>query len=375
MSRILKYLTVGLIILIFGIWIYLNRERGNPVENFNYFHNTFNEKYALFELKSIDWDSIYNYYSEKINEKTTDDELFSILQEILSKLDDRHCYIYRFNQIYFSGFGLQDLNYLNLLSFDFRFKTEDFSLKLIETKYLKKSFDKSLKVYSTLPPIGIRNIFTTGWLNDSIAYLHMTEMSNRANDVHNTIVEFHDKYKDAKGFVVDIRDNIGGYSLPVKELAEIFVEKESIYAISRLRNSDSTNAFKEPEYWKIKPNTERRISKKPIALLINKNTQSAAELFTLMMKNVPNVKLIGSRTSGIFGDTQIGKLPNGWEYRLSVRKTNDAKDIPLEGIGINPDKFIDNRKFIEINEDRVLESAINYILTFNETTEKNNYVP
>jgi len=51
MSRILKYLTVGLIIFIFGIWIYLNRERGNPVENFNYFHNTFNEKYALFEIK------------------------------------------------------------------------------------------------------------------------------------------------------------------------------------------------------------------------------------------------------------------------------------------------------------------------------------
>lgn len=360
MTKFSNILIAGLIILIAGFWIFLNRERGNPIDNFNYFHNTFNEKYALFDIKNIDWDSIYNCYSVKISEKTTDDELFSILQEILSKLDDRHSYIYRFNQIYFSGFELQDLNYLNLLSFDFRFKTEDFSLKLIETKYLKKSFDKSLKVYSTLPPIGIRNVFTTGWLNDSIAYLHMTEMSIKANEVHNSIVEFYDKYKNAKGFVVDIRDNIGGYSLPVKELAEIFMDKENVYAISRLRNHDSTNAFKEPEYWKIKPNAERRISKKPIALLINKNTQSAAELFTLMMKKAPNVKLIGSTTSGIFGDTQTGKLPNGWEYRLSVRKTNDANDIPLEGIGINPDQFIDNREFIEINEDRVLESAVDF---------------
>ena len=365
MNRLTKYIIVGFLILIVSFWFYQNREKGNPIENFNAFFNVFKEKYANFETKGIDWQETYNFYSKRVNEKTTNEELFNIFQEFLSKLNDKHCYIYRFNQIYFSGFNLPSLNYLDLLSFDFRVKTNDFSLKLIETEYISSSKEKSLRVYSFLPPIGTRNIFTTGWLKDSIAYIHMTEMSPKSKEVHNSIADFYDKYRNAKGFVIDIRDNIGGYSTPVKELAEIFADKEHLYAISRLRNSDSSLSFQEPDYWTIKPNKEKNILNKPIALLVNKNTQSAAELFTLMMKTIPTVKVIGNVTSGIFADTHTGKLPNGWEYRLSIRKTNNSNDISLEGIGIIPDTLIvENKKFIEKNKDNMLECAIEYILSY-----------
>lgn len=361
MKKLLTYTIIALIVLICG-WIYLTRDKGQPVENFEAFFKTFNENYALFGINGIDWNKEYVYYSERINEKTTDDELFNIFQKILRKLDDKHCYIYRFNEIYFSGFGLPSLNYLDLTSFDFRLPTNDFSLKLIENKYLIE-YEESLEVKSFLPPMGIRKVFTTGWLTDSIAYINMTEMSNKSEEVHNSISSFLQKYKNAKGFVIDIRDNIGGYSLPVKELAEYFASETHTYAISRLRNPDSIYKFQEPEYWKIEPTENSDYKNQRIALLTNKNTQSAAELFTLMMKTLPKVKIFGDTTSGVFADTHIGKLPNGWEFRLSIRKTNDWNDSVIENIGIVPDKLVENtEKDLKNMTDNILESAIDYLI-------------
>jgi hypothetical protein len=361
MKKLLTYTIIVLIVLICG-WLYLTRDKGQTVENFEAFFKIFKENYALFDVKGIDLNKEYIYYSERVNEKTTDDELFNIFKEILGKLNDKHCYIYRFGEIYFSGYGLPSLNYLDLTSFDFRLPTNDFSLQLIENNYLI-DYEKSLKIKSFLPPMGIRKVFTTGWLTDSIAYIHMTEMSNKSKEVHNSISSFLKKYKNAKGFVIDIRDNIGGYSLPTKELAEYFTKETHTYAISRLRNPDSLYKFQKPEYWKIEPNSDTEYKNQPIALLTNANTQSAAELFTLMMKTLPRVMIIGDTTSGIFADTHIGKLPNGWEYRLSIRKTNDWNDSIVENIGIVPDRLISNtKKDLKNKTDNVLESAMEFLI-------------
>lgn len=365
MRKYLKYLKYIVLVCLIGIivsWFYLNRERGNPKENFEYFFKTFEENYALFEVKNIDWKELHSYYVKKVDENTTDEELFNIFQEILYKFDDKHSYIYRFNEIFFSGYNFPSLNYLDLLTFDFRVPTNDFSLKLIKRKYLKKGYEQSLRIYSLLPPIGIRNIFTTGWLSDSVAYIHITEMSNKSEKVHQAINDFFKKYGSAQAFVIDIRDNIGGYSMPVKELAERFTDKKHLYAISRLRNSDNIYSYQEPENWIIEPRSGGNYSNRPVAILTNRNTQSAAELFTLMMKTLPNVTLIGDTTAGIFADTHVGKLPNGWEYRMSVRKTCDGNDIFWEDIGIKPDILIENRKKdIGNGMDKVLDYTINLL--------------
>ena len=367
MRKYLKYIVLVCLIGIIVSWFYLNRERGNPNENFEYFFKTFEENYALFEVKNIDWNELHSFYAKKVDKNTTDDELFNIFQKILYKLDDKHSYIYRFNEIYFSGYNLPSLNYLDLLTFDFRVPTNDFSLELIKEKYFKTGYEQSLRVYSLLPPIGTRNIFTTGWLSDSVAYIHMTEMSNKSEKAHKAIDNFFEKYGSARAFVIDIRDNIGGYSVPVKELAERFTDKKRLYATSRLRNPDSIYSYQEPEKWIIEPSLGENYSNCPVVLLTNRNSQSAAELFALMMKNLPNVTLIGDTTTGIFSDTHIGKLPNGWEYRMSVRKTCDGSDVFWEDIGIKPDILIENRKKdIDNRMDKVLEYAINLLSNKNK---------
>ena len=354
--RITLIIALALFIGFLGFWLYMSRERGNPVENFTAFTSVFKEQYALFESKNVDFDSIIAQYASQVTAETTDDELFEILVEILKVLDDKHCYIYRFNNIYFSGFDLPPLNYIDLLSFDFRVETGDFRMSVIEDNYLL-DYEKSLRVISTLPPIGIRRIFTTGWLSDSIAYIHMTEMSNLSDKVESAINDFFTSYEDASGFVIDIRDNIGGYSLPVRELASRFTDSSRVYAVSRLRSGPDT--FSEPEYWVLEPHPEQCFSEVPVMLLVNENTQSAAELFILLLRDLPNVTVIGDTTSGVFADTHTGKLPNGWEYRLSIRRTSDGNDRLHEDIGIVPDVIISNTPSdLDKGLDLVLEFAI-----------------
>ncbi len=354
--RIVVIVVSVLIVGFLGFWFYMSRERGNPVENFTTFTSVFGEQYALFEVKGVDWDSLVSQYAPRVTAETTDDELFVIFVEMLRVLDDKHCYIYRFNDIYFSGFDLPPLNYLGLLSFDFRVETGDFRMDVVEDYYLL-DYEKSLRVISTLPPIGIRKIFTTGWLSDSVAYIHMTEMSNRSDKVESAINEFLASYGNASGFVIDIRDNIGGYSLPVRELARRFTDSSRVYAVSRLRSGPDT--FSEPDHWVLEPYPGQCFSGIPVVLLVNENTQSAAELFILMLWDLPNVTVIGDTTSGVFADTHTGKLPNGWEYRLSIRRTSDGNDHLHEDVGIIPDVIITNTPSnLNRGRDNVLEYAI-----------------
>lgn len=83
----------------------------------------------------------------------------------------------------------------------------------------------------------------------------------------------------------------------------------------------------------------------------------------IMMKTIPQIRILGDTTCGIFADTQVGKLPNGWEYRLSARLTNNPEDQVLEDMGIVRDTLILNAaEELALGQDKTLEDAIDWIV-------------
>ena len=333
-----------------------------PLQNFEYLWNRFNETYALFERKHVNWDSIYVHYNQQITPSTNNNDLFQILVSMLQCLEDEHVYIRKFNKIYFSGYNLPPLNYFQVLKFNFRKPTTDFSLRVIKEKYLINEFKKGLPIISLLPPFGFRNVLHYGWLTDSIAYIHISEMRGEYDKVHKVINDIFHEFKHAKAYIIDIRDNIGGYSGPIQVMAERFTDQNRLFAIKRWRSTKSYNQFSEPEYLYLTADAHPQYSNIPVVLLVNRNTQSAAELFTFMMGTLPNVTIVGDTTMGIFSDTYVDHLPNGWEYRISITKTTDHNGKWLEDIGIAPDVFCDNSKEdLENGKDKVLDLAIELI--------------
>ena len=66
------------------------QELSKPEQNFETLWNLFDRNYALFEPKNIDWDMLYQVYRPKVTSKTTDDELFQIMSDMLGHLNDNH---------------------------------------------------------------------------------------------------------------------------------------------------------------------------------------------------------------------------------------------------------------------------------------------
>lgn len=354
-------------IIFFGVlsFIFLSSPDINePEKNFDYLWRSFDRYYSNFECKEIDWDELYTYYRARVTPRTKNKELFKVMVDLLKHLDDKHVYIRRFNRVYFSGYDLPVLNYFKILKFDFRLPLKEFSLNLIRKKYINGKLKKALYIRQlNVPPFGFRHIIHYGWLDQGLVYIHISEMRREKEKTAKAIDEILGYFKEAQAYIIDIRENIGGYAGPIREnLVRKFVDKRRLWALSCTRNGPKQTDFSNPEPKFIDPDDEKDLSHIPVVLLINKNTQSAAELFTMMMDVLPNVTAVGDTTMGIFSDTRVEKLPNGWEYRLSVMKTTNHEGIWLEGKGIDPDVFVKNTKDdIKKDVDRVLEKAIDLV--------------
>jgi len=369
MSKRKKRIFIGAVLLgsLIGLLIYLSIPSvDEPEKNFDYLWTSADRNYSNFECKDIDWNELYSRYRSVVTPETNNRELFKIMVDLLKQLNDKHVYIHKFNNVFFSGYDLPILGYSRVLKFDFRLPLNDFSLKLIEKKHIQGKFKKAFFVCQlNVPPFGLRHIFHYGWLDHDIAYIHFSEMRADKKKTEKAVNEILGYFSKAKSYIIDIRDNIGGYANPIKEnLARKFVDRERVWAISCKRSGPQHTDFSEPEPYSIKPDGRIDLSQKPVVLLTNKNTQSAAELFALMMGVLPNVTIVGDKTMGIYSDTKVDKLPNGWEFRLSVRKTTNHEGVWLEGKGITPDVFVKNTEMdIKGGSDRVLAKAIGLIVT------------
>lgn len=369
MSKKKKWIFIGAVPLVsvIGLLVYLSLPSvGEPEKNFDYLWKSFDRNYSNFECKDIDWKALYDRYRSIVTPETTNRELFIIMAELLEHLDDKHVYIHKFNNVFFSGYDLPILGYSQLLKFDFRLPLNDFSLKLIKKKHIRGKFKKAFFVRQlNVPPFGLRYVFHYGWLDHDIAYIHISEMFKDGKKTEKAVNEILKYFKKAKSYIIDIRDNIGGDANPIKEsLARKFADRDRVWAISYKRSGPAHTDFSEPEHWSIEPDERIDLSQMPVVLLTNKNTQSAAELFALMMGVLPNVTVVGDKTMGIFSDTQVDKLPNGWEFRLPIRKTTNHEGVWLEEKGITPDVFVKNIEVdIKGGKDKVLEMAIELIVT------------
>ncbi|MDZ7797540.1 MAG: hypothetical protein U5N56_11105 [Candidatus Marinimicrobia bacterium] len=49
------------------------QDTSDPVSNFHYLWEKVDKQYAYFDVKNVDWDSVYVKYSEKIHQDLTDD--------------------------------------------------------------------------------------------------------------------------------------------------------------------------------------------------------------------------------------------------------------------------------------------------------------
>ncbi len=316
-------------------------EINSPVNNFELFWNDFDEHYALFEVRGWNWDSIYNEYKPLVTSGTTDDELWEIFKEMINYLDDTHTSIdAKGREGFSSGSTLNDL------------AEDEFDLDLVTSKYVEG--------YQDIDELEEGLHFGHGTIKDkTIGYIHINGMDDSDPEEIDAILE---QLRDAPAIIFDIRNNSGGDDTFSRRLAGSFSDGEHLAYTVETRNGPNYDDFdKLKEFYTLVSGPSQYT--KPVIILTDRYTVSAAEIFLLYMKQFAHVRQIGDSTSGDFSDVSPYKfLPNGWVYAYSIMKFLQPDGTSLDGIGHVPDVYIKNTiADIEAGNDMVIVKAVQYL--------------
>jgi C-terminal processing protease CtpA/Prc len=306
-----------------------------PEANFEYLWKAMDREYALFDEKNVDWKLLYKIYRPKVTPKTTNEELFRIMSQMLGHLNDNHVILRGMGREYNAGI-LDEL------------KQGDFSIDLVKEKYLKKSREL------------VHGNLVYGWLTGNIGYFHI-EFFEHLSACESAIDRIIGEFKESRGIVIDIRNNKGGDEPVEKAIADRFADKKRLYVQSARRNGPDYDDFEPFKPWFVEPNGPVQFTK-PTVLITNRLTMSAAENFALAMKVLPHVTQVGDTTSGVFADAIGKRLPNRWLFGCSFRKFVDRNAFCWEGIGVHADlRIINTKEDIMNKRDRVLEFGVEVI--------------
>ncbi|MFK7924155.1 MAG: S41 family peptidase [Bacteroidia bacterium] len=318
---------------------------GEPVPNtvinsYELFAQDFEEHYGIFQVKNVNWPALVDQYRTPLTANSNDDGLYDALTGLITELDDSHLFLYAFSDpndpMFFGGGIAGRLNRQNY---------EDLDLKLV--------FDKYVSIIDS-----VSEIIYYGTLADNIGYIYLPEIYDEPSFFEQYMPQVIEDLKDTKGIVIDIRDNGGGEDESSKMIASFFADQRRLYMISRYKIGPGPDEFEEPREWYVAPYAGERYDK-PVVLLTNRYSVSAAETFSFAMKTFPQVSQVGDTTTGAFSDVVTRELPNGWLYGVSVGDYRNADNINLESIGIAPDVVIVNTpQDLAAGNDLMLERAI-----------------
>lgn len=344
---------------------------GTPLENFDILAETFNQHYAFFDRRNINWQKLIATYRNKISTQTTSEELFQILKELLSQLKDNHVALAQSldkdGESYF-GFILEPTFNNQLenerLSFiknqkedidisDYIDLTVNMAVKSIEDNYL---FEQHKHPSNKL-------IWGRTKANPEVGYLNILSMQDLPSEELQAsldhIIQYFNK-NTIKSLIIDIRFNQGGDDAMSLAIAERFTHSKQLAFTTQTYYNAGSITEKTPTY--LNPENKELIWKDNIQiyLLTSPITASAAEAFVLAISALPNVTRIGDSTMGILSDQFARKLPNGWWFMLSNEIRLDHQGQLFEATGIPP-HIKTNFPFISISNLKQ-DPAINTIL-------------
>ena len=319
-----------------------------PEAAFEALWQVYDLNYALFDVKGVDWDAVYRVYRPRVTAATTDDELWGLATEMMGLLNDVHVTLRDGAGERFFRSGGRGLA-------TGPFDDGRFALATVDGAYVAGGL-------TALPSGHLRY----GWLADSLGYLRVErfgdpEAAGAAVDSALAVLGA------ARGLVVDVRQNGGGDDRAARAIASRFVAGERPFmTVSARKLGLDPPQFTEPLEWRLRP-TGGPAFARPVVVLVDSRTISAAENFALAMRAVPHATLLGETTAGAFADAPPLPLPNGWVAGVPVNVMRDPAGRSYEGLGIAPDLYLANDPAeVAAGRDRALETARAFLLAAGE---------
>lgn len=268
------------------------------------------EHYCFFkekeELYGVDWNEVKSRYSAQIRESMTTDQLFQVCANMLAELRDGHVNLIASHNTarYWKWF-------------------EDYPT----------NFSDSLQRNYLLTDYCISSGIKYRILDDNIGYIYVESFENSIGS--GNLSEIFRTLALCNSVIVDVRGNGGGMLSSAEKLASCFVNEKTLVGYMCHKNGKGHNDFSDVKGIYI-TQAEGVRWQKPVAVLTNRSTYSAANSFVMYVKNLDNVSIIGDTTGGGAGMPFSSELPNGWSIRFSACPMYDT-DMQCTEAGIAPD--------------------------------------
>jgi carboxyl-terminal processing protease len=333
-----------------------------PEKSFEVFWQTFEDNYAFFKLRHINWKATYKKYRSRVDSTTSDDSLFSILSQMVAPFYDDHINIIIPGKKQFTVEKPSPF----LKEFPNESSKDSLWTAINKTLY-KNGFEtlresgpdyrgKKLFYYSQSKDYGYIRIGRC-FVSDS-TYDNNAADSTLAGKIFDSVLQ---KIDNVKAIILDARSNIGGNDEFAYAIAGRFVNKKILGHSKQIRKSGSEE-FTRLESWYITPQTNKPFTK-PVVILTNDQTGSAGDVLALIMKALPQTTIIGENSLGIYSDMYGFELPNKWQVSLSNERYYSSKMVCYEGKGTPVDIRVKNTKQdISTMRDPVVSTAINYLM-------------
>ena len=310
----------------------------DPVLNFEHAWKTLDRNYGQFMVKRVDWDAIYRVYRPMVTSATTDQELWDILLTMMGHLNDAHLALADGKRRVGGGRN-------NGL-----FKNDEFSLNLVKSKYLQGKFTEALG-----------GSFISGWLAEGVGYLYIGDLKDGLEPITKTIDAVMAEFAKARVMIVDVRSNPGGTGRAVEIVAGRFADRRRHYSASRIRYGPKHDDFWPWEFRNIEPGGPLQFTG-PTVLLTDRISASAADGFTLAMRVLPHVTVVGETTEGALSAQFPERMPNGWTLWVAFKEERDHDGVCWDGVGIPPDLRVNNTAAdIAAGRDQTLDFAMTYL--------------
>ena len=189
-------------------------------------------------------------------------------------------------------------------------------------------------------------------LDGGIGYARLTVFGqNTAEELTAALTKL--QTQGAKAYVLDLRDNGGGYLEAAVQVSSKFIPSGPIVSVESRGGSDTQYDAE---------NTA--VAPKPLAVLVNKYTASASEITSGAIQDDGVGELIGEKTYGKGVVQTIDQLPDGAAVKITSARylTPRGRDINL--VGIVPDIVSVEPTTSRIGDpatDPQLQSAITYL--------------
>ena len=316
--------------------------RNTPTNCFETLWKTVDENYAFFDYKKIDWPAVHAKYRPQVSDSMHQDSLFRVLSSMLSELRDGHVNLS-------SGFD-RSRNW----SWKDDFK-DNYNPNFVYRNYMKRDFMITGALYNQM-------------LDDSIGYIRYASFSNPISESDLNFVM--KRFENAKGIVIDVRDNGGGSMSNIFKIMNRFAEAKTLVGYIQFKKGNKHADFTEKQPLFATPRKGKSAFIKPVVILINRGCYSATTHFAAYMSLLPNVTLVGDRVGGGGGIPISRDLPNGWQYRFSATMQTLPDGTQIEH-GVDPKVSVETGAKEELEgKDAIIEKGVEVIRLETEKRKK-----